>query len=204
MSGMRSVFGPCREEIWRQLSETVGGHYVDGGLFGRDRVEVAHGEWTVTLDTYTVSTGKSSVTYTRMRAPFINASGFRFRIHRKNVFSGLGKLFGMQDIEIGDPDFNEHFIIQANDVPSIRRLLSNATIRDLISAQKDIALSVKDDEGVFVTRFPEGVDELHVIVHGVIKDINRLKQLYDLFAETLEELNRIGVATDDPPNVHVR
>ena len=174
------------------------------GGFKNDRVEVAHGEWTITLDTYTVSTGKSSVTYTRMRAPFVNPSGFRFRVHRKSIFSDLGKLFGMQDLEIGDPDFNEHFIIQANDLPSIRRLLSNATIRDLIAAQRDIDLSVKDDEGVFVTRFPEGVDELHVIVHGVIKDIGRLKQLYDLFAETLEELHRIGVATDEPPNVRVR
>jgi hypothetical protein len=47
---------------------------------------------------------------------------------------------------------------------------------------------VKDDEGWFGTKFPDGVDELHFAVAGVIKDIDRLKGLYDLFAETLDEL----------------
>src|SRR6185436_8692658 len=101
---------------------------------------------------------------------------------------------GMQDIEIGDPPFDDDFIVQASDVPAIRTLLANATIRDLISKQKDIRFSVKDDEGWFGTKFPEGVDELHFVVLGVIKDIDRLKLLYDLFAETLDELCRIGEA----------
>ena len=47
-----------------------------------------------------------------MRAPYINPEGFRFTIYRKGFFSGLGKLLGMQDIEIGDPEFDEAFIIQ--------------------------------------------------------------------------------------------
>ena len=45
-------------------------------------------------------------------------------------------------------------------------------------------LTVKDDEGWFGTSFPEGVDELFFRVGGVIKDVERLKSLYDLFAET--------------------
>ena len=54
-------------------------------------------------------------------------------------------------------------------------------IRELIAAQKDIKFDVKDDEGWFGTKFPEGVDELHFAVAGVIKDVDRLKLLYDLF-----------------------
>ena len=53
------------------------------------------GTWAITLDTYTVRRSRHShVTYTRMRAPYVNPQGFRFTIYRKAIFSELGKLFG--------------------------------------------------------------------------------------------------------------
>jgi hypothetical protein len=45
------------------------------------------------------------------------------------------------------------------------------------------------------------VDALYFQVPGVIKDVERLKKLFDLFAEVLEELNRIGSATGESPGV---
>ena len=41
---------------------------------------------------------------------------------------------------------------------------------------------------------PEGVDELYFQVSGVIKDLDRLKELFTLFTETLDQLCRIGSA----------
>ena len=67
----------------------------------------------------------SYVAYTRMRAPYVNPEGFRFTIYRKGVFSDLGKLLGMQDIEVGDPDFDEAFIIKGNDESKVRDLFAD-------------------------------------------------------------------------------
>jgi hypothetical protein len=109
----------------------------------------------------------------------------------------------MQDIEIGDPPFDDDFIIKSNDESRVRELLAKPRIRELIAGQKDIQFTVKDDEGYFGPHFPEDVDELHFQVMGVIKDIDRLKLLYELFAETLDELCRIGSAREDAPDVKV-
>jgi hypothetical protein len=204
MSVVRRRFDPSRNEIWRKLSEALQGRFVKGGLFEGDKVEVDHDEWTVTLDSYVVTNSKAYIPFTRMRAPFVNPVGFRFQVYRKSIFSGLGKLFGMQDVEVGDAPFDEEFIVQATDEPLICRLLASPTIRGLIETQKDITLSVKDDEGWFGRRFPDGVDELYFVAAGTIKDLDRLKLLYDLFAETLDELCRIGAAEKAPPNVTVR
>src|SRR5262245_51875326 len=197
-------FGPSRKDVWKKLSEEVHGRFVEGRFTRGDKVEVEHEEWLLTLDTYVVSTGKTVVVFTRMRAPFVNPSGFRFLVYRKSIFSGIGKFFGMQDIEIGDPPFDDGFIVQSTDEYRIRQLLGLSKIRELISAQKDINFGVKDDEGWFGTKFPEGVDELHFTVVGIIKDVDRLKQLYELFAETLDELCRMGAASDTPPGVEVK
>ena len=98
-------FGPSKDEVWRQLSQEMGAEFVDGGFWKGSKVQVHVKPWTITLDTYSESSGESSVTYTRMRAPYINPEGFRFTIYRKSIFSALGKLLGMQDIEVGDPEF---------------------------------------------------------------------------------------------------
>ncbi len=66
-------------------------------------------------------------------------------------------------------------------------------------APRDI---VRDDEGCFKSRFPEKVDELYFRIPGVVKDIWRLKALYDLFPEVLNYLCHIGSAYEnDPGNV---
>lgn len=199
--GLRELFGPSKDEIWKQLSQELGGEFVDGGFWKKDRVVARVGEWTVTLDTYTVSTGHTHVTYTRIRTPYVNPDGFRFSIRRRSLFSGIGKLLGMQDIEVGDAEFDHEFILKGNDASKVRALFANARIRQLVQTQPSIGFEVKDDEGWFGARFPEGVDELCFQVTGVIKDLERLRSLFDLFSETLQQLCRMGSAYEDEPRV---
>jgi hypothetical protein len=203
MSILRSLFGPSKAEIWQQFCAQTGGQYTPSGVWETPRVEASHGQWTITLDTYLISTGKSSTNYTRMRAPYINPDGFRFEIYRKGIFSDLGKWLGMQDVTVGWPEFDEAFIIKGNSEEKLRKLFANQKIRDLISAQRNIRFSVQDDDGKFwFTRgLPKDVDELYFEVVGVIKDVDRLKLLYDLFSETLDELCRMGSAYENAPDV---
>ena len=203
MSVLRRMFGPSKKEIWRQLSEAINGRFVEGRAFRADKVQASHGEWTVTLDTYAVSAGKTVIVYTRIRAPYVNPDGFRFTIYRRGLFSNLGKLLGMQDVEVGQQPFDEEFIIKGTDEGRLRQLFANDKLRGLIAGQKEVHFSVQDDEGWFGPSFPEGADELRFLVPGVIKDVERLTQLYELFAETLDELCRIGSAYQSDPGVNL-
>jgi hypothetical protein len=160
-------FGPNKDEVWRQLSEEIGTEVVQGGFWkGGSKVQAHVGPWTVSLDTYTVSSGHSHITFTRMLAPYVNPEGFRFTIYRKRFFSDLGKLLGMQDIDVGDPVFDEAFIIKGNDDGKVSALFANPKIRQMIQDQPKIRLTVKDSEGWFGPKFPENVDELHFQVLG--------------------------------------
>jgi len=201
MSFLRTLFGPSKEEIWRQFCAETGGNYISGGFWNGDKVEARHGEWCVTLDTYTVSTGKSSTTYTRMRAPYVNPDGFTFTVYRKGIFSDIGKWLGMQDVTVGYPEFDEAFIIKGNDEAKLQKLFSNQTIRDLISTQPAIHFAVANPSHLFwnTNDSQPGGDELYFHVVGVIKDVERLKMLYELFSATLDELCRMGSAYENPP-----
>ena len=203
MQSLRKMFGPSRHEIWQQLSTEMGAQFVDGGFWKGDKVQATHGPWTITLDNYVVSNGKTTVTYTRMRAPYVNPDGFRFTVYRKGLFSEIAKWLGMQDIAIGDEQFDKDFILKSNQEVKLRQLLSEPRIRGMIALQPDIHFEVRDDEGFFGPSFPAGVDELCFQVVGVIKDIERLKSLYELFSETLDRLCRIGSAYETDPQMTV-
>ena len=181
-------FGPSKEEVWWQLSQEIGAEFIEGGFWEGSKVQAHVKSWTITLDTYTVSCADGSITYTRMRAPYINPEGFRFTIYRKNLFSKLGKLLGMQDIEVGDLEFDEAFIIKGNDESKVRDLFANPKIRQMIQDQPEIWLEIKDSE-------------LHFQVVGVIKNVEWLKALFDLFAAVLDQLCRIGSAYKQEPGV---
>ena len=113
-------------------------------------------------------------------------------------------MLGMQDVEVGHFQFDEDFIIKGTDEYKLRQLFENDKIRELISVQPRIHLEVKDDEGFFGSDFPQGVDELYFSVVGIIKDTERLKQLFDLFAEVLNHLCQIGSAYEDDPRMDLK
>jgi hypothetical protein len=96
-----------RTEDWEQLAKEIAAQYQGRpSIFSQSQkiigcaVHLRMEEWTISLEEYrTAGDGTESVC---MRAPYQDINGFRFAISRKNMFSEIGKLFGMQDVKIGD------------------------------------------------------------------------------------------------------
>ena len=193
----RRVFGKSKKEIWRQLAEQLDGEFIKGKWVRADRVEAFYEDWTVTLDTFTVD--KS--TFTRIRAPYVNRDDFIFKIQREHFGHRIGKVFKMQDIEVGYPEFDKDFIIQGSDERKLKMMFANPKIRELINFQPKILLQLRREAPLFYKpKFPEGVNELYYQVAGILKDIEQLHDLFDLFAHTLDHLCAIGTAYEDDPD----
>ena len=199
MGLLRELFGPSKDEIWSQLSQEIGARFTKGDWGQNSKVELSDKSWTITLN---YVQGKNN-SWTIMRAPYVNADGFRFELYRTGLFTGLGKLLGMQDIEIGDPLFDEHFVIKSNMEAKVKQLLDPPGIRAHFESAPGIHLLVKDDEGWFGATFPEGVDELSFETNGLIRDIEELKLLFELFSLLLDQLCRIGSAYEKAPGVRL-
>ncbi|HEY7913581.1 MAG TPA: DUF3137 domain-containing protein [Blastocatellia bacterium] len=221
MGLLKRVFGPGHNEVWEELSNDIGAKFTKGGFFkGSSRVEAKIENWIIELDTFTISTGKSSATYTRARARFISKERFHFTIYRKGLLSAVGKFLGMQDVEVGgprferleplfglpgyidpqiiesgDPGFDEQFIIKGNDEQKIRALFKRVKIRDLIQHQPSIMLQIRNIKEKPVKGKWRITCELYFQETGVIKDKERLKRLFELFAEMLKAMRSLNIAT---------
>jgi hypothetical protein len=194
------VFGPSRDQVWSQLAQEIGGDVVSRG-FWRGKAVVAHVEsWTVTLDLMHVD----KMVFTRLRALYVNPDDFRFNVRRRNVFSGLAEALGFHDVQVGYPAFDRAFVVKGTSEKKLRQLFANPRLRSLLSANPgSVHFQVRDDEGWFGKTFPKGVDEVRLITPGVVKDVDRLKGLFDLFAETLHTLCHMGSAYEDDPGLEL-
>src|SRR5262245_2000666 len=47
---LRELFGPSREELWRQLASELNANYVDGDFWERGKIQASHAGWLITLE----------------------------------------------------------------------------------------------------------------------------------------------------------
>lgn len=102
-----------RLEVWRGFAQDRGlGFVVPTGPWYRrtsTAVEGAVRGVPVRLDTYVVSTGKTHVTFTRVRAPLERDLAARVVVTRRNVFTGWGEALGWKTVPTGDSSFDAKF-----------------------------------------------------------------------------------------------
>ena len=121
-----------RRALYQGLAQRYGGHVYEssGGLLSSvpDVLALPLQGWTVYLDMYVVSHGKSSTTYQRAVVLAPHGERRQVDIYKETpIFSALGKAFGGQDIQVADPEFDRAFIIKGNDEPWLRQALSAPT-----------------------------------------------------------------------------
>ncbi len=161
-----------REEAWQKFAAEVGGQFVAGGMFGSGKVQLTiHGRSAV-LDLFTISSGDSSTSYTRIRAPYQQPDGLQFTLARTTLVSKLDNALGAKKIEIGDAEFDQVFTVRGNKEAKIRAAFTNASLRQLLQQQRSTTLRLKDHELILETE-------------GVIRDSERLKSLMGIFKQVL-------------------
>ena len=84
------------------------------------------GRMPVNIDMYVVRSGNSYVEYGRITFTLQGANHKDLCITKENFFRKMGKLIGMQDIIIGKPDMDDHFIIKSSDENYAKYVLNSA------------------------------------------------------------------------------
>ncbi len=186
-----------REDRWTAWSAFAESN---GGTPERDRkdrvkaVRFEHAGWPILVDTYTVSTGQSNVTYTRARAGFHAQTPFRCKVWKEGFFSRVGKKLGMQDLTVGNPVLDRDFVIQSDSPGQARALLAGSRVGELLLRDPKLQYGVgkrrrskKDPEDA-----PDA--EVTIRVAQVVKDRTRLETMLALCRESLDALLRSGAA----------
>ena len=193
-------FQQGRRKAWQQLCDETGAKFA-GGFWRNYPVEMKFQNWKILLDTYVTHYRYHSNTFTRMRAPFLSKEKYQFRVYNENFFTKVTKFLGAQDIEIGDSSFDDCFMIKSNNAKYTIELLSNNRIKELICSISTIDLKIVHGDSFQGEGLPMEVDALYFSVNGEIRDVEKLKKLFELFGEVLISLVEMGIIEDLEPKV---
>jgi hypothetical protein len=171
-----------------------GGPTITGSVDGLDAQVVA----------YAKKSGSTSTRFTMYTVQFPRL-GIGLHLMRQAGVGQILKVFGTQDLEIGDPEFDKAFIVQSTDVDAARALLTpgrTMVLNRLLATNPD--LTVLDDRIIIDRR--GRVRDSAVIVSllrrlasaaAILADANRSATMSNVVEQRIEGTVPIGIGTDD-------
>lgn len=112
-----------RSEEWAELARRLGlQHSVS--TFGSGSIRGPLRRHPIVVDTVTRGSGEDSRTFTRFEVRFPEPLDVQVSLRREGFWSGLSRLLGGRDIEVGDADFDRLVLIGGEDAARVRDFLT--------------------------------------------------------------------------------
>jgi hypothetical protein len=187
MRFLDELFGARRQESWRRFSEQIGGTYTQGSAFQGGSVQATVRGWPLTLELYSRGAEETRTLCTRLRAPYVDASGFRFSLTGSAARGESVHHADLPAVQIGEPHLSGAFVLCANDPERARALLATAGLLEMLDARPTLALYVA-----------AAGPALHCEVAEFVADVPGLMALTNLVVDTLGQLEALEAAAPPP------
>lgn len=185
-----------KANFWQQFALQTNGTFKEGYSWNSDFVEIDYKNWKITFDNFTLRAERYRAKMTRITVPIDLKVDFKFEIYKEGFIQKIGKLLGVQDIEIGFPDFDKAFIIKSNNEFKAKTLLRNQEIRNLIVSQKETNILISNHKGIWEKKLPKNEFELSYYINGEFRDIKNLESILELFRLLLDEMVKINIISE--------
>jgi hypothetical protein len=128
-----------RRAMWTRVAHELGGEFhLPKGFWRptRERIEAIVGGVPVVLDTFVVSTGKTSQVYTRVTADLVYGPAPKLLVQKKGVLSALGNIL-REDVTLGHATFDDTFVVRCDEGAVARRMITERAMQLLLATFLD-------------------------------------------------------------------
>ena len=199
---------PHDREMWKLLAEKIGGEFIEGDSWEKEKVVLSYRNRIITLNSEMKSMGKSRYFESQVKCLFIPKEKFTLKISLENPFTHAGKIFGINDIELDDLKFDDEFFIRSNKKEKAIHFLNSSNLQKVyFCATKNldlmmVSIEIKDDDLFCAFRsYPPNTSLIVIRANMVVTEIDRLMSWFDLCKITLDRLIEIGVVEDVSTNI---
>jgi hypothetical protein len=193
-----SVYG--WKSVWMDLTDEMNGEFEDGTYAVKAKLPLAGTPLSLFMQMHTHPMGQAISETTVLALPFNFENEFQFAVHNSSTVEEVAKILGLQDIVVGDADFDKTYIIQGSDPRLVQKLFSDSNFKMKIQEQKSCNLSIVDSRHKqFGITPPKGVGVLTFVEKGAVNSFERLTSLVELMALSHKHLQTLGVAAEAAP-----
>jgi len=156
----------ANREKWKAAADVLGLGFYEGGFGNIGTISGEIDGLRVSVSTITRGSGKSSQTFTQYTMNYRERFPVDFRMSRQGFLHGVGQVFGLHDIETGNPEFDDQVLVKGGDPIAVIAFLTplrQRKIRQIIQSYSEVVVA---NEQVEVVKKGRDV-EPKVIVHCV-------------------------------------
>lgn len=181
MTAIKQITGSTTDDIWRQVSADLSEEIYDYNvLLVQDGREV---ELVIDID---LGGGfEGGFEFTAFKAPVTSEHDFRFALHHQDLIDTVGKFFGMEDVVIGYPEFDDALIVKTNDRERTRRIFADVNLREVFQLLHSFTLHLTHHH---VAGQTEKQPFLELDISKGVIDPEVLRNLYDAFYKVLSRI----------------
>lgn len=122
-----------------------------------------------------------------------NHTPLRFSMHEQDWVHEIGKLLGLSDIELGDPELDATFIITTNSADTLRDLLlSDPDLRQTLLRHPTARLALAP-----TSESPAAAVYLMFTKDAAIVDPAELREVYHLMISLLQKITSLPISASD-------
>lgn len=186
------ITGATEEEIAQQLAADLTGD--EDLVYYEAEIDQAGFETLLIIDIDLGGGFESGYATTSFTAPVPVPDDFRLAIHKEGFLDSAGKLFGMQDVVLGYPDFDERFIVKTNDQAKVKALFSDKEVRTTLLSIPHFLLHIGHREIDGIKR-----NLLELEIEEGITDPAALLAIYHVFFNLLKDISGPGLLNPASP-----
>jgi hypothetical protein len=140
----------ARRQAWRELARQAGLSFIPGDLLLKGpRVQGTYRGHDLTLETFSQSSGRGSATHTRISVATRNPVDLRLSLNDEGRFDKIGKVLGVQDIQLGDEAMDRRFIIKGMPESRVAALLAGPVLRQQLLETRSLNIEVEGTQVVY-------------------------------------------------------
>lgn len=155
------------QDAWSRFAMNSGLVMNLGGIFSTPRVSGNYKGFDYLLHTFSRGSGKSRTTYTGITMNFPKYIDCHLHVYQEGFLSKIGKALGGQDIQIGDREFDQVFMIKSQTPGKVDRILTPDLMRNMLNGRHLINMSVSGN----------GINYEKI---GIIKDVANLTYISEI------------------------
>ncbi len=127
---------------------------------------------------YSTPGGRNRPPYTYASSLFRFSRDVRLTLYSEGVFTKLGKLIGMQDIQIGNTEFDNTFIVKGSEEFFVKRFLTPKVQQKLLSLKdKNPYLQMTQDKLVLrITYIPKDTEDYDNFIDTALSLLESLQK----------------------------
>ncbi|MGB6221597.1 hypothetical protein [Haloferula sp.] len=178
MHKIKTFSGNNESEIWKQIAADLGSteifdYHAQINQGGHQTILIIDIDWGGGFE--------GGFELTIFSARLTSSSDYKFAIHNEEFIDEIGKFFGMQDVELGYPEFDRKVVVKTNNDERTRMLFSSQAVRSFI-----IGLGTDFNMGITGSAHDR---KLELAIEKGITDVETLQKIYGIFYDLLIQID---------------